>query len=145
MGRCKKADCKYFSRDPNVGGVCIYATCNGETRIGAISRRYGLQYEDPANKKFFDAENCPLFTKGERERVRPIILESFDDLLINKRPKESRAKVGSRLSEYEEHRRRELYDMGLNDKEAASILGITDSSFREWRIRRELPTKYKPK
>lgn len=143
MGRCKKTNCMYRGSDANLDGMCMYAICNGETRIGTIMRRYNIQYDDPSNKKFFDAANCPLYTKGERQREQPIILPSFDgEKHLSKRPEEDMVRKSGRLSEYEEHRRMELYKAGYSDGKAAKILGISYSTFRDWRRTRNIPANY---
>lgn len=42
------------------------------------------------------------------------------------------------LDQDEEHRRRKLYELGLSDHDAASLLGISHRAFGMWRDRRGL-------
>lgn len=47
--------------------------------------------------------------------------------------------VVSRLNDHEEARRREVYELGLTDRESARHLGISPQAYQAWRARRILP------
>lgn len=139
MGRCRHPDCMYRNNlkkcdsEATSPGNCRYMDIAGQTRLGAIYKKYGAA----AARRLTDPANCPMYEPEPGcPRLPPI--EPRPEGQTEKQAKKHRP-PGITLTEEEEARRMGMYRSGLTDAEIAAELGLSEKAVKSWRRRRNLP------
>lgn len=120
-GRCRHPDCMYHDKakhrwsEMTYPGDCRYIDITGQTRLGAIRKKYGAGVDA---KRLTDPANCPMYEPEPGCPKRP--------------PTEPQAK-------------KQLYVEGKSDREIAEIIGCSRSTICSWRSRNNLPPNVRPR
>lgn len=130
---CRCATCIYrASDDPHKKNRpgCSYLLLTGRSRLAKVYKRLTVNRITDKVREAMRPEKCRLYKKGDK-----LILPDEGQILLP-----GSIPIYKRINKEQV---RELYRMGLNDREIADELGCAHETVRRWRQNEGLPHNYK--
>lgn len=143
---CRRTDCQYISgmntygnSAPAKGGKdrpCAYYM-TGKTRLGQLTKKYGLPSNHKKIRKLMSGQHCPFFEPDEG-KVR--VENPYG--VIREMPRKKQKTGGRVAAVLPEDEMMALWKQGRNDAQIARSLGMKDNRVKRWRQRKGLPPNW---